>query len=233
MILRSLLSRVSPGFFNRYANFSFSQCGEDMIIDFIFKTIEVTDPSYIDIGANHPFMINNTARLYKQGSIGINIEPSPHYFHLLKKHRTNDVNLNIGIGVADDALDYFEMSSPTLNTFVREEALNYEANEGIKIRKVTKVPVRRLDSVLDEYNEGKFPDLMSIDIEGMELTVLNTIDFNRHAPKVICIETMSYSSSGRGEKNDQVIDLIKSKGYIVFADTYINTIFVREDHWIK
>jgi hypothetical protein len=38
---------------------SYSQCGEDILINYIFSLRGIVKPSYIDIGANHPFFINN------------------------------------------------------------------------------------------------------------------------------------------------------------------------------
>src|SRR5689334_18987985 len=56
---------------------SYSQCGEDIIIDHVFRLRGIPSPSYIDIGANHPYFINNTAMFYERGCRGINIEANP------------------------------------------------------------------------------------------------------------------------------------------------------------
>lgn len=39
---------------------SYSQCGEDRILAFIFRSLGIDKPSYLDIGAHHPYMLNNT-----------------------------------------------------------------------------------------------------------------------------------------------------------------------------
>ncbi|MFM7886227.1 MAG: glycosyltransferase family 2 protein, partial [Pseudanabaena sp.] len=54
---------------------SYSQCGEDLIIQFIFSSLGISKPSYIDIGAYDAHKLSNTAVFYEQGSRGINIEP--------------------------------------------------------------------------------------------------------------------------------------------------------------
>ena len=53
---------------------SFSQCGEDLIVNYIFGLRGITKPTYLDIGANDPFYLNNTALFYINGCRGINIE---------------------------------------------------------------------------------------------------------------------------------------------------------------
>ncbi|NJK83675.1 MAG: hypothetical protein HC912_07525 [Saprospiraceae bacterium] len=44
---------------------TFSQSGEDLIIAMWFNIIDIKNPTYLDIGAYHPFFINNTALLYE------------------------------------------------------------------------------------------------------------------------------------------------------------------------
>ena len=57
-------------FNNPFRKTSFSQCGEDCIVDFMFKFKKIEKPSYIDIGAFHPFELSNTAKFYLTGSRG-------------------------------------------------------------------------------------------------------------------------------------------------------------------
>lgn len=43
-------------------NISFSQCGEDLLVSYILKNImQINKISYLDIGCNHPYRLNNTA----------------------------------------------------------------------------------------------------------------------------------------------------------------------------
>ena len=49
----------------------------------------------------------------------------------------------------------------------------------------------------------------------------------------MCIETISFSTTGNGVKNTALIDFVKAQGYMVYADTYINTIFVRTELFRK
>ena len=91
---------------------SYSQCGEDLIVRFIFDQLKITKPSYIDIGAHHPYIISNTSTFYLNGSKGINIEPNPPFFNLFTRERPNDINLNIGISDKEQDLEYFEFNEP-------------------------------------------------------------------------------------------------------------------------
>lgn len=215
---------------NKYIKYSFSQCGEDLIINFIFNALGIKKPTYIDIGAHHPYYLNNTAILYNSGSKGINIEPDPSLFGEFKRLRIRDVNINAGISNEDTKLDFFIMSTSTLNTFSQEEAIRYESL-GFKIKKVLQVDVYSINTVLRKFCRGECPDLMNIDAEGVEEIILKDIDFSQNPPTIMCIETITFSTTGNGEKNMALIDFVKSQGYLLYADTHINSIFVRESKW--
>ena len=74
---------------------------------------------------------------------------------------------------------------------------------------------------------------MSLDVEGLDEMILKSINYEKSCPSVICVETISFSENGDGVKNKPIIEFLESKGYLLFADTYINTIFVKKDKWIR
>jgi FkbM family methyltransferase len=215
-------------------NKSYSQCGEDLLIRFLFNLLGVARPSYIDLGAHHPSYLSNTKKLYSEGCRGINIEANPDLIASFRRYRSKDVNLNIGI-VADDrdgeAVEFYVMNVPALSTFSAEEARRLETETSIRIVEKVSVPVRGLSSVIDEYRAGVFPDLLTVDIEGTDALVVPALSRTpvERRPKVVCIETLTYSESGTASKRVDLIDAIVSTGYDVYADTYINTVFKRSD----
>lgn len=212
---------------------SFSQTGEDLIVKSIFDNIGIKKPGYIDIGAHNPFYLSNTALFYENGSRGINIEPDPFLFKEFPVHRKEDKNLNVGVSNCEDELDFYIISSPTLNTFSKEEADKYSKEGNYSVQSIKKVKVTTLDNILKTNNNGVFPEFLNIDAEGVDEIILKEIDYEKNFPIVICVETISFSTSGNGIKNGSLIKFLEDKGYLVFADTYINTIFVRENVWRK
>jgi FkbM family methyltransferase len=215
----------------KYSRFSFSQCGEDLIAAFIFNAAQMDLISYIDVGAHHPYYINNTAYFYRNGCKGINIEPDPALYKAFPHERPKDINLNIGINTFSGTADFYIMSTPTMNTFSFEEAKDLENNHGFKIKKVKKIPVDTLPNIITKYHHGIFPDFLSLDVEGLDLKILESIEYTDNTPKVVCVETMTYSTTGHGMKSLDIIDFLKDMGYMVYADTYINTIFVKRSFW--
>jgi FkbM family methyltransferase len=213
--------------------YSYSQTGEDRIISFIFKILGIEKPFYIDIGAHHPFNLSNTYLFYKAGACGINIEPDPHLFNEFLLHRKRDLNLNIGIGVKNGTADFYEMTAPTLNTFSKDEAMRLQEMGTYKIKSTKSLPVQTFDWLISEHIKEQKIHLLNIDAEGLDNVIISMINFNQIRPLVICIETLSYSERGDGIKNKDLIEYIISNGYLLFADTYINSIFVYKKDWLK
>ncbi|OXA89697.1 FkbM family methyltransferase [Flavobacterium hibernum] len=234
--MKNILKRIKKKVFSNtleseFQKISYSQSGEDLIVKYIFENLNIKNPTYIDIGAHHPYYISNTALFYQNGSIGINIEPDPTLFKAFIKERKKDVNVNIGIGNKNEELDFYIISSTTLNTFSKEEAYNYQKEGNYTIKSIEKIKVRTLSNVINEFSNGIFPQFLSIDAEGIDELIIKSIDFDKNFPIVICIETISFSNSGNGLKNKELIKYIEQKGYLLYADTNINSIFVRESLW--
>ena len=118
-----------------------------------------------------------------------------------------------------------------LNTFSKEEA-EYRSSFGkFEIVKVVNVPLKTVYEMSEE-NFRDYPHMLSIDIEGLDLDVLRTLDFERFPIPVICVETCTYSENHIKPKDKTIGEFMESVGYFAYADTYINTIFVNS-RWFK
>lgn len=210
---------------------TWSQCGEDIIVKFIFENLGLSRVVYMDIGAHHPKYLSNTYLFYLQGSNGVNIEPDPNLFSRFGRARRRDININAGVGPVAGSAEFYVMSSRTLNTFSRQEADRYVSEFGFKIQKTCRVDVRTFSDIVDQELQGRVPDFVSLDVEGMDLCILQSIDFSRFKPVVFCIETLSYAEDGSGMKNREINELMIRNGYFLYADTYINSIYVCESAW--
>jgi FkbM family methyltransferase len=212
---------------------SYAQCGEDLIVKFIFDALGIQYPSYIDIGAHHPYYLSNTALLYENNCRGINIEPDPVLFKSFISQRKQDINLNVGIGAQCGTQDFYIFNEPTLNTFSKSDADKYKLEGNYSVVTTAMVKVETINDIIRQYSHGTFPDFMSLDAEGVDDIILKSINYQVSCPLVICVETLSFSNTGQGIKNERIIEFLKSNDYLVYADTNINTIFVRKDRWIR
>lgn len=224
--IRRKLSRSTGPHYKK----SYSQCGEDLIVQFALETMRVTKPAYLDIGAHHPTLLNNTYIFYRAGARGVNVEPDPALIGRFHRARPADVNLNCGIGPEEGTLELHVMSVPTLNTFSAEQAQRYCEEHGFRVMRKVPVPVKRFDQVVSEYFK-QAPDFISLDAEGADLPILRSIDFGKYRPRVVCVETLTYSHAGGGRKIEEIDVLMRGAGYMRYADTFINSIYVDEEKW--
>lgn len=211
---------------------SFSQSGEDQIIRYLmYNVLKISKPTYLDIGTNHPFKCNNTFYFYNRGSRGVCIEPDVQFAPLIKKHRKKDIFLNAGVAAGDlkEAIMYaFPGENSGWNTFSKEEAINRQKESGVSFKEVQKIKLVHINDVIAEYF-NPYPNIISLDVEGLDLDILKSLDFQQYKPEVICVETITFSVTNEEEKISDILDFVTSKGYVVFADTHVNTIFCRED----
>ena len=205
---------------------SFAQQGEDLILyNLLCHDLQIQAPSYLDIGAGDPALSNNTYALYLTGSRGVLVEPNPVLVRKLKAVRPGDVVVACGVGLeAATAADYFVIRGRwPLNTFSRETVAEYRRQSAADpVERVLRMPLIPINRLLDDHFNGA-PDLLSIDIEGLDLAVLRTMDFRAHRPAAICAET---KKPGMSHDSTPVARLLRAKGYVACAGSLYNTIFV-------
>lgn len=209
---------------------SYAQCAEDLLVRYIFNLRGIKNPTYLDIGANDPLRLSNTALFYNTGSTGINIEANPMLINAFKRQRPRDINLNVGISDKKEELDFFLMEDNTLSTFSKSEAEAMVKN-GHRILETKKVELVNIGYILEKYCNNIFPDFLSIDVEGLDFAILKSIDYSRSRPKVICVEAAEHSPIGAGARRDDLIDFLCSKGFYEYANTNLNAIMVDKDFW--
>ncbi len=221
----------SNKYFLQFFPKSYAQAGEDRILEYLFYQLKIKSPSYLDIGANFPVAFNNTYFLYAKGCKGVCVEPDPSLIPDLKKYRGRDIILNIGVGLSEvSEADFYIFNAKGLNTFSKEEAEFRQSFGTYKVQQVLKVPLQTINNIIAEHFTTP-PNFLSIDVEGLDLAILQSLDFSRYKPDVICTETISYDEGRGTRKLTDIIDFVSSKGYVVYADTHINTIFVASHYF--
>lgn len=204
---------------------SYAQQGEDLILRNVLSSLGIDKPSYLDVGAYHPVVSSNTYLLYAIGGRGVLVEPNPFMAELSRRLRPEDTMLNVGVGVDDTRqADYYVIRGrPQLNTFSKEQVDRYVAQGGAQmLEKTVSMPLVPINEILGEHFDGA-PDLLSLDVEGLDHQILTSMDFERFRPAVICVETLVY---GTKEIVGDVVDLLRQRRYAVRGGTFVNTVFV-------
>ena len=197
-------------------NYYYGQHCDDLVVSAIFSQIGIDRPSYMDLGANHPIILSNTALLYKNGCKGINIEANPNLIKYFDMLRPNDQNINVGVACEKGVLPYYIFTEDSgLNTFSKEEA----EKASLPVKEIKELPVVTLDEVIEKYCEGVFPDYLDCDIEGLDYKVLDQYDLKANGPKVVCVEV-------RIDDCHRFDSMMQVKNYFRFCRIGENNIYV-------
>jgi len=204
---------------------SFAQQGEDLILfNLLRHEFGIQNPSYLDVGAGDPVLSNNTYALYGTGSRGVLVEPNPTLVAALIAVRPGDVVVPAGVGVGKSReADYYVIRDRwPLNTFSAEVVaeLRKQSKED-PVEKVLKMPLVPVNELMATHFKTA-PDLLSIDIEGLDLDVLRSMDFRAHRPAAICAETKKPRTS---HDDTAIARFLRSRGYVACAGSLYNTIF--------
>jgi len=211
---------------NDYGVFSFksySQEGEDMILRRLFETQQTG--FYIDVGAHHPKRFSNTYFFYKKGWQGINIDAMPGSMEIFKKLRPRDINIEKAISDRNQVLTYYAFNEPALNGFSKELSEERDGHNEYKIIFKADLETAPLSEILDIYlPENQNIDFMSIDVEGFDLMVLKSNDWEKFSPKFVVVEILE--SSLNEIETSEITRFLKQFSYIIYAKC-VNTVFFK------
>ena len=214
-------------------SYSFSYDGEDFALLKYLRGIK--NGFFIDIGSHKPVKSSNTFLLYTLGWRGCCVDPLPTLKKSYSLLRGRDFFINAGIvpaGNQNQELDfYFYKRYPDNSTFdpIRVEQLKKLFNR-FPTRKIN-VPLLSTAELLGLVNQkfGNVDDihLLSIDTEGFEKLILEDFFSLEKFPWIICVEELGKTLDSLVEGN--LHSLMKEKGYILGAKTFLSSIYIRED----
>ena len=185
---------------------TYSMDGEDLAIN---KFVEKKKNGfYVDVGAHHPIQRNNTHILFKKGWEGINIDINEFSIDLFNYLRPKDLNLQIAVSNKNGEITFYSQKNfSQLNTTDKDIAKeHFQNNFRTKV-----IKCKTIQNILDnsKYNNKKI-DFLNIDVEGAEMQVLSTLNFELHNPTLICIEILGYRSM---DSKSREIEIQKNEIY--------------------
>ena len=213
-----------------YKRSSYSMDGEDIAINQFIKNKK--DGFYVDVGAHHPLQRNNTHLLYRKGWSGINIDINEFSIDLFNYLRPNDENIQIAISDKNGEITfYYQKEFSQLNTTdknIAKEHFNNNFKEKI-------IKCNTIENILENSNfKNKKIDFLNIDVEGAEFKVLNTLDFNKYDPKIICIEILGYRDLTQIDreikiKNSEIYKFLQKMNYkkVWSGASYCSHLFIK------
>jgi len=190
----------------------------------------VHNPTYLDIGCNHPIEISNTALFYRKGSRGVVVDANDKHRSRWASIRPNDIFVNAVVSdISGGRVKFYMFDDVSGLNSADINHMNYWVEDAIKngfkreVKKTIEVESITINEIVEKFCQGKFPDYLSIDIEGFDLKALKCVDFSKSAPLIISIESTS----------DKTISVLQDKGFQPLFFVYHDTIAVRSDFIIK
>jgi FkbM family methyltransferase len=197
---------------------SFSKSGDDILL---YKLINETTPGvYLDIGSWEPIKSSNSYFFYLRNWKGICVDPNPELKNKYLKLRPKDDFINIAIGDSEEKIDYYLLKDKysSMNTFSFEFIKKHKIEDQIK--KTLKIPTKSLETLLDEkLSSGDRLDFFDVDVEGYDLKVLKTNNWQKYRPKIVVVES---DVSIDEDVKSELTDYLNSVDYKLIGKTIIN-----------
>lgn len=215
-------------FFKRHGQQYYSGFGEDIVLKNIFHRKD--EGIYIDVGCWHPKWGSNTFLLHKKGWKGLNIDMDDFKIDMFNIARKNATNICTAVSDSEKDLQYYcSKDDSSLNTLDQNFAEAMLKNKQKLRYDVKNIRSRPLDSILAEtpYANQEI-DLLTIDVEGHELSVLQSLNFEKYKPKVLVVEL--HEEKIESILENEIYQYIQSQKYSLFSWVLPSLIFVREGY---
>lgn len=193
---------------------TYSQYYQDVIAFSILNNLK--DGTFVDVGAHDGRYLSNTLLLEEKGWTGICVEPIKSLFDDCQKLRKNSKCYNVAIYESEGEVEFQENTGYTsgLSGIVSEydprhlSRVEKENDEHSIKPSMIKVQTRRLDDILRE-NDVKRVHYLSIDVEGAELKVLKSINFEE-----VFIDLIDFEAN-YPEQAQEIVNFLLEKGFIL------------------
>lgn len=202
----------------------YSQQDEDKyIIQYLLKA-KITDGTFLEIGACDGVLYSNSKTLEDHFNFtGILIEPQPLFYSQLVMNRKNCKCYNYAVSNSDDEFIDFIGNNP-------EGGIVNNTNTDIS-KYINWAPYKVKNSKMKDIitkSEFKYIDFMIIDVEGSELELLHSIDFNF---PIFCIIIEAHSNEQA--KNKIFGEYLKSNGFTYFERQRGNEVWINKNYFRK
>lgn len=169
---------------------------------------------FIDIGSHDGKTFNNTLFFEQYLSwSGINIEPLEQAYKELIVNRPNCININCAIDIKNDKAEFLEANMLSgLKNHYDPRHLERAQNELKENLCSVIVCTKRLDTILEEISVDAKQKInrihyMSIDVEGAELAVLQSINFDS-----VFIDCIGFENN-YPEQSKEITKFLEEKSY--------------------
>ena len=217
---------VPPAVLDTYISETYAQRNEDLIVESLLTPLlrrlgrPLSSIFYFEIGANHPFQTSNSYLFYhKYGARGVLVEANHQLAEQLKAARPQDQVIEAAVSARHDAtITFHQCAISELSGLNEAHIQSFRKNAPIEQLTVTNI---HINALLERYADRQI-DYLSIDVEGVDIEVLEAMNFNKYRPYFIQCEPSEHFLPGA---SDKVAAMLEARGYFLIARTEINLIF--------
>ena len=208
---------------NRYH----SQYGQDKFVNEVLFP-DLQKGFFVDIGAHDGISLSNTYFFEKQKLWnGICFEPIPEIYEALKKNRTCIIK-NACVGDGNRKVVFCKVDGPSnmLSGIFEHYSEQHFKRIQAEIAKfggsyeLIKVDMLRLSDLLEIGQEIHY---LSIDTEGNELSILQSIDFEKNKFISITVEN--------NYRDPAVKNFLKRMGFVLLARIKMDEVYIHRSHY--
>lgn len=211
--VRRALSRTRRTAYEALGSDRYSRLALNDLDKKLERHLNIDGGTFIEAGANDGLRQSNTYYFEAcRGWTGLLVEPDPFLAEQCRRNRRAQVVQSALVG-KDVRGQMVELHLAGLMSTVSGALGDAEATrrhieaglqvQGLSAKPLLRVPAKTLSAVIDEAGMSGPIDLLSLDVEGGEPEALKGVDFSRHAPRFICVES----------RNRQAIDEILEPFY--------------------
>jgi len=200
----------------------------EMIYDVFANSCPKT---FVDVGAFDGFNFSNTYALAVNNWSGLMIEPDPESAEKCRVNLSEYPNVKVVETAVNDVLTeglmYRGKELSTLNLDLKNQYMNEDWSRNTITDEKVLVECTTLDSILHKYN-FKEVGVLSVDVEGEELSVWKSFNINNVRPRIMIWELQEVASTNdkASKKWNQVRNEILANDYKTIYRDRINTVFI-------
>ena len=161
---------------------SYSQYGEDRYV--VKHKLVPRRGLFVDVGAGDPVRFSNSYYFEQHGWTGVCIDADPRQVEALRRSRSCRVEW-AAITSAGGDVEFLQCDDPDYSTMLTHLPA-VAAAEGWGCTPI-RVPGARLETILEEHGIERI-NLLSIDTEGTELDVCDSMEWRIHRAAIVVIE---------------------------------------------
>ena len=210
---------------------SFGEYEEDLKVRELLGKVE----TFVDVGANDGYHSSNSFYWGVRGARGVCFEPIPETFNRLKRLYLFSQRVACrNIGISDQTCDSTMVSLGDQSYIPETQDESHKAIHRIRherAKEKCRVKLMRFDEALQGLNLPTSIDLLTVDVEGHEFSVLKSVPFDVYTFRVIIVETHQINKEGqyiwKHRDFNEIGTLLETNGYLPFLQTPGNTVYTR------